>query len=144
MGDRSRIGQCHEIGKKQEGRINFPKRGNSDLGMVLTDPSALRAAGNRTYDESKEAVRFLNRSLDLWCARPTTPRSPTFLVIFASGDGGMRGGSKAIYEHMAEQGHYVATYSSRQALKPVKSSGEFMNFPEAAGKTRCCATWMRP
>jgi len=102
------------------------------LCVVLLAPSALRAGGNRTYDESKEAVRFLNRSIDLWCARPKTPRSPTFLVIFASGDGGMRGGSKAIYEHVAEQGRYVAAYSSREALKPVKSSGEFMNFPEAA------------
>ena len=102
------------------------------LCIVFVAPTARRAAGNDAYDEREEEVRLPNRSLHLRCARPKTPRSPTFLVIFASGDGGMRGGSKAIYKHMAEQGHYVAAFSSREALKPVKSSGKLMTFPELA------------
>jgi hypothetical protein len=102
------------------------------LFMVLMAPGALQATGNDTYDENKEEVKLPHRSLDLWCAKPKNPRSPTFLVIFASGDGGMHGGSKATYKHMAEQGHYVAAFSSRDALKRVKSTGQLGTFPEAA------------
>ena len=102
------------------------------LCLIATIPGGLLAAGNQPYDERREEVRFLNRSIGLWCAKPATPRSPTFLVIFASGDGGLHGVSKAIYEHIAEQGHYVAAYSSREALAHVKSTGKFLTFPEAA------------
>jgi len=102
------------------------------LCLILIIPCVLLAAGNRPYDERREEVRFPNRSIGLWCAKPATPRSPTFLVIFASGDGGLHGVSKAIYEHIAEQGHYVAAYSSREALARVKSTGKFLSFPEAA------------
>jgi len=102
------------------------------LCLILIIPGVLLSAGNQPYDERKEEVRFPNRSIGLWCAKPTNPRPPTFLVIFASGDGGMHGVSKAIYKHIAEQGHYVAAYSSREALARVKSSGNFLTFAEAA------------
>jgi hypothetical protein len=98
--------------------------------IVFMGATALRAAGNDSYDEREEQFALPNRSLNLKCAKPKTPRSPAFLIIFASGDGGLRGGSNMIYKHMAEQGHYVAAFSSREALKPVKSSGRFMTFPE--------------
>lgn len=102
------------------------------LCLILIIPGVLLAAGNQSYDEHKEELRFPNRAIGLWCAKPATPRTPTFLVIFASGDGGLHGVSKAIYEHIAEQGQYVAAYSSREALARVKSTGEFLTFPEAA------------
>jgi len=102
------------------------------LCVLLITPGVLLAAGNQPYDERKEELRFPNRSIGLWCAKPANPHSPTFLVIFASGDGGLHGVSKAIYEHIAEQGHYVAAYSSREALARVKSSGKFLTFAEAA------------
>ena len=107
-------------------------RASLALCLIATIPSVLLAAGNQPYEERKEEVKFVRGSIGLWCAKPANPRSPTFLVIFASGDGGMHGVSKAIYKHIAEQGHYVAAYSSREALKPVKSSERFMTFPEAA------------
>jgi len=102
------------------------------LCLIATIPGGLLAAGNQPYDERREEVRFLNRSIGLWCAKPTNPRPPTFLVIFASGDGGLHGVSKAIYEHIAEQGHYVAAYSSREVLSRVKSTGKFLTSSEAA------------
>jgi fermentation-respiration switch protein FrsA (DUF1100 family) len=102
------------------------------LCLILIIPGVLLAAGNQPYDERREEVRFPNRSIGLWCAKPATPRSPTFVVIFASGDGGLHGVSRAIYEHIAEQGHYVAAYSSREALTRIKSTGKFLSFPEAA------------
>ena len=102
------------------------------LCLILAIPCVLLAAGNQPYDERKEDIKFPNHSIGLWCAKPTNPRPPTFLVIFASGDGGLHGVSKAIYEHMAEQGHYVAAYSSREALSRVKSTGKFLTSSEAA------------
>lgn len=102
------------------------------LCMVFLAPAARRAVGSKAYGELEEEVRLPNRTLHLKCARPETPRTPEFLIVFASGDGGLRGGSKAVYKHMAEQGHYVAAFSSPEALKPVKNSGKFMTFPEAA------------
>lgn len=102
------------------------------LCLIVVVPCVLMAAGNRPYDERREDLKFANHSIGLWCAKPTNPRPPTFLVIFASGDGGLHGVSKAIYNHMAEQGHYVAAYSSREALSQVKSTGKFLTFAEAA------------
>jgi hypothetical protein len=100
------------------------------LCMIFITPTALWAASNNAYDESGEKVKLPNRTLNLKCAKPKNPRSPAFLIIFASGDGGLRGNSNAVYKHMAEQGHYVAAFSSREALKPVKSSGKFITVTE--------------
>ncbi|HTY60916.1 MAG TPA: hypothetical protein VMG30_01540 [Acidobacteriota bacterium] len=100
------------------------------LWMVFMVSVTLRAAGTDSYHEREERLALPNRSLNLKCAIPKTPRLPAFLILFASGDGGMHGVSKAIYKHMAEQGYYVAAFSSSEALKPVKSSGKFMTFPE--------------
>jgi hypothetical protein len=100
------------------------------LCVVFMAPTALQAAGNNTYDEREERLKLPHRSLNLKCAKPKTPHTPAFLVLFASGDGGMHGGSMATYKHMAEQGYYVAAFSSSQALEPVKSSGKFMTFIE--------------
>jgi type IV secretory pathway VirJ component len=101
------------------------------VSMFLAWPAAVPGAGNRAYAEREEVVRLPNRTLHIKCAIPKSPRAPVFLVVFASGDGGLRGASEAAYEHMAERGHYVAAFSSTEALKPVKSSGRFMTVPEA-------------
>ncbi len=102
------------------------------LCMIFAGSGALRAApGNNTYKERQEEVRLPNRSLHLRWARPEIPSAPTFLVAFATSDGGLHGGSKAIYKHLAQQGYYVAAVSSREVLKSVRSSGKLITFPEA-------------
>ncbi len=102
------------------------------VSMILACSGAVPGAGRDAYVEREVEVRLPNRTLHLRCASPKTPRAPAFLVVFASGDGGLRGASEAAYEHMAERGHYVAAFSSPEALKPVKSSGKFMTVTEAA------------
>ena len=102
------------------------------ISLLFILPAALPAAGHDAYTECEEEVRLPNRTIHLKCASPKTPRAPVFLVVFASGDGGLRGASKAAYEYMAERGHYVAAFSTSEALKPVKSSGRFMTVTEAA------------
>jgi hypothetical protein len=98
---------------------------------VVSWPMAGVASDKKTYTEIKEQVKLPHRSLELTCARPASPRTPAFLVIFASGDGGLRGDSAAVYRHMAERGRYVAAYSSREALAQHKH-GDFMTLRDAA------------
>jgi hypothetical protein len=99
--------------------------------MLLLLP-ALGNAAERAWVESEEEIQLPNHELNLHFAKPSAPRSPTFLIVFASGDGGLRGDSKATFMHLAGEGHYVAAYSSRQILKGRKEAENFWSFPEAA------------
>ncbi len=49
-------------------------------------------------------------------ATPVSPRPHPFLVLFASGDGGLKGVSRDVMQHLADQGYYVAAFNSREAL----------------------------
>ena len=75
-----------------------------------------------TYQEKKQKVALAHRSLTLTCARPTQAQPPPFVVLFASGDGGLRFTSKTIYKHMAERNYFVAGFSSGEATKVPKAS----------------------
>jgi type IV secretory pathway VirJ component len=98
---------------------------------LLLLPLGVLAADKPTYTERKEQVKLPNRSVELRCTKPVSPRAPAFLVIFASGDGGLRGDSGAVFQHMAERGQYVAAYSSREAIAQHKG-GNLMTLQEAA------------
>ena len=93
--------------------------------------ASLAAADKPTYTERKEQVKLPNRSIEFRCAKPNSPRAPAFLVIFASGDAGLRLSSGAVYKHLAERGQYVAAYSSKEAIAQHKG-GNFMTLQEAA------------
>lgn len=90
------------------------------FGIVFAGSTLL---ATRTYDEFKAKVALPHRSVTLTCARPVPPRPAAFLVIFASGDGGLHWTSKTVYKHMAERGYYVAAFSSGEALQTTKQSG---------------------
>jgi type IV secretory pathway VirJ component len=93
--------------------------------------ASLAALDKPTYTERKEQVKLPNRSIEFRCAKPNSPRAPAFLVIFASGDAGLRFSSGAVYKHLAERGQYVAAYSSKEAIAQHKG-GSFMTLQEAA------------
>lgn len=57
---------------------------------------------------------------------PVTPRSPTALILYATGDGGWSGTSKALFRHLAERGYPVVGISSRNYLKDVERDTEFI------------------
>jgi type IV secretory pathway VirJ component len=94
-------------------------------------PHTARAVDKPAYTERKEQVKLPNRSLELRCAKPVSPRAPAFLVIFGSGDAGLRLSSGAVYKHMAGRGHYVVAYNSAEAMAQHKG-GNFMTLQEAA------------
>jgi len=89
-------------------------------GIVLLLPLILLASDKQAYVERKEHVKLPSRSLELRCAKPVSPRAPAFLVIFGTGDAGLRFGSGAIYKHLAERGQYVAAYNSAEAVAQPK------------------------
>jgi type IV secretory pathway VirJ component len=62
---------------------------------------------------------------------PVAPKAPTVLILFASGDGGLRGGSQAVVQHMADQGYYVAAFSSPEGLDGLRWPDGKLRYPEA-------------
>jgi type IV secretory pathway VirJ component len=98
---------------------------------TLAGCAAQLASKPGLFDARREPVTLPNRSVHLTYVRPVKPRAP-FLILYASGDAGMTGTSNAVFEHLADQGYYVAAYSSREALRPTKRSGEPMEISEAA------------
>ena len=61
---------------------------------------------------------------------PVSPKGSPVLVVFASGDGGLMGVSLTILQHLADRGHYVAGFSSREALREIKGSRDKVDYTE--------------
>ena len=76
-------------------------------------------------------------AVDLVLVKPTTPKPSPTLVMFASGDGGLKGISMEILQHLADRGdHYVAGYSPHDVLANVESSGQRISYAQAVGILR--------
>jgi dienelactone hydrolase len=71
--------------------------------------------------------------VNLTLAKPaSSPTPPKFVVVFASGDGGLSGISQAVLEHLGEQGYWVVGFSSEEAFENVMSeSGGRPNYSAA-------------
>lgn len=98
------------------------------LGLLVINSAPIFAS--RTYSEHKEKVALAGRSVTLTCAKPLAASSAGFLVLFASGDGGLHWTSKTVYKHMAERGYYVAAFSSGEALATTNRSGAGITIAE--------------
>jgi len=88
--------------------------GTAEARQLATKPSV--------YTARKEKVTSGNLKVDLVLVTPVSPNPPAVLIVFASGDGGLRGISKATLQHLADQGYYVAGLSSRDALKSIRDT----------------------
>ncbi len=92
-------------------------------------------AGNLTsnpavYEWHKQRVSTLGSQLHLTLVKPKSTSAPPVLVLFASGDGGLMGVSKAMLQHLADSGYYVAGFSSREALGELRDSSGRLNYYE--------------
>ena len=74
------------------------------------------ASDANVFTMHREMITIASHPLHVMLVKPASPRPSPFLVVFASGDGGMMGVSKAILRHLGDEGYYVAAYSSREAL----------------------------
>ena len=97
------------------------------LGAIGCAPSAPN--GSPAWRE--ETVRVSNTRVSLTLAKPASPDPPPFLIVFASGDGGLEGTSLAILHHLADAGHWVAGFSSEEAFASVMAEPGGGNYAAA-------------
>jgi type IV secretory pathway VirJ component len=83
------------------------------------------------YDASHEAIELPKRTFDITYVKPAVPRPTPTLVVFATGDAGWMGASREVFEHMAQQGYYLAGFDSRKAIAPNRDTGEKMSIADA-------------
>ena len=98
------------------------------LAIICSAPSA------RSADEASvhKTITVGSRKVKLTFAVPKgTPSPPPYVVIFASGDGGLKGVSKEILEHLAGQRHWVAGFSSPEAFKGIGDDSKQPNYAAA-------------
>lgn len=84
------------------------------------------------FEARTEELTRGDRSLRVIFVTPAKPRAPVFLLLFATGDAGWMGASGDVFEHMAEQGYYIAAVNSRDVVKRAKRSGKLIAIPQAA------------
>jgi pimeloyl-ACP methyl ester carboxylesterase len=80
------------------------------------------AAKPSVYTARKETFVAGSLKVDLVLVSPVSPKPQPVLIVFASGDGGLSGISKATLQHLADRGYYVAGLSSRDALKSIRDA----------------------
>jgi len=87
--------------------------------------SGALSAGAPETPLTNMTISIGTRIVKLAVARPATdPAAPPFLVVFASGDGGLRGVSKDLLVHLAEQNYWVVGFSSPEAFKGIADNSK--------------------
>lgn len=94
------------------------------VAFVLSSPLGAAAADAKpTHKTIKVGTQKVKLTLYVPAASAAMPSSPAavppFAVIFASGDGGLRGVSKALLEHLGKRHFWTAGFSSPEALKGI-------------------------
>jgi dienelactone hydrolase len=106
------------------------------LFVVLSGVSQAGCAGKLAskpslYTAHQERMAAAPLDVNVTLVAPASPQPPIALVLFASGDGGLRGVSSAVVQHMADQGYYVAAISSREALGQLRGPSGKLKYAEA-------------
>jgi alpha-beta hydrolase superfamily lysophospholipase len=83
------------------------------------------------YQAEKISIQQKTYTLNPVLVKPAAPSGRAVLVLFASGDSGLRGLSKTILQHLADRGYYVAGFSSREVVGEFKGSRERIPYSEA-------------
>lgn len=83
------------------------------------------------YQADKVRIQRQNYTLNPVLVKPISPGARPVLIIFASGDSGLKGLSKTIVQHLANGGYYVGAFSSREVLGEIKGSRELVPYAEA-------------
>jgi fermentation-respiration switch protein FrsA (DUF1100 family) len=84
------------------------------------------------FESRQEEVTLSGFTLHLTCVKPVHPRSPAYLILYATGDAGWMGAAGAIVEKMAEEGFTIAAFDARELVKAAKRSGHPTAIADAA------------
>jgi hypothetical protein len=84
------------------------------------------------FESHEEEVALTGFKLHVTCVKPVHPRSPAYLILYATGDAGWMGAAGAIVEKMAEEGFTIAAFDAREMVKATKRSGKLLAIPDAA------------
>ena len=84
------------------------------------------------FEERQSEVKLPGVTLEVTAVTPAHPRSPVYLVVYATGDAGWMGAAGAIVQKMAEEGFYIAAFDARDIVKASKRRGRLTTIPEAA------------
>jgi hypothetical protein len=105
---------------------------------VLTILCGAMIAAQADTAPTQKTINVGTRTVKLTLARPTADAPPpAFLVVFASGDGGLRGVSKALLVHLSEQNYWVAGFSSPEAFKGSPTTQKGSRTTQAPGIASC-------
>ena len=88
------------------------------------------ASKTDVFTMDRERLTITGHPLHFMLVKPASPRPAPFLVMFASGDAGMMGVSKAILRHLGDEGYYVVAYSSRESLARFRGPGGTADYAE--------------
>lgn len=107
-------------------------RAGSGLASSTAAALAFLLAGCAGGPAVRQEIVVAGRTYHARYVRPAEPRPGKPLIALFSGDAGWMGTSGMLLEHLAAAGYPIAGFDSREALKPVKQSGESMSVARAA------------
>jgi dienelactone hydrolase len=84
------------------------------------------------YDVIVQPIHTAQRQIHATYVRPVQPRHPGYLVVFATGDDGWLGTSRALFSHLADRGYELAGFSAPEALGNIPSSGQRVGIARTA------------
>ena len=85
-----------------------------------------------TYAVTVQPVHTTRHEIHAVFVRPVQNRHPGYLVVFATGDDGWFGTSRALFSHLAEESYTLAGFSAPEALQDIARSGERVSTERAA------------
>ena len=84
------------------------------------------------YAVTVRPVHTMQSGIHATYVRPVHIVHPGYLVVFATGDDGWFGTSRALFAHLADEGYALAGFSAPEALRDIARSGERVSTAHAA------------
>ncbi|MFL6548067.1 MAG: alpha/beta hydrolase family protein [Povalibacter sp.] len=84
------------------------------------------------YTVTVQPVHTAHNEIHATYVRPLTSQHSGYLVVFATGDDGWFGTSRALFVHLAERGYTLAGFSAPEALRDIVQSDQRIGTGEAA------------
>jgi len=107
-------------------------RAGSALSLLLLAGCAGLDSRPGVFDASRQDIVVGGRTYHATYVKPSAPGSRRPLIALFTGDAGWLGTSGMLLEHLADAGYPVAGFDSREALKPVRQSGDQVSASWAA------------